>query len=84
MECTPVFSGRSAGKGKDGVGGGLSTLSRMAVVGHSDGLVSASGCSQCMSWSSSNALNFPLHIGAFRMGMTSLLTMGLQPSDQQL
>lgn len=58
MECTAVFSGRSAGKGKDRVGGGPSTLSQMAVAGPTDVLVSASGYIQCMSWSSTYALNF--------------------------
>lgn len=61
MECIAVFSGRSAGKGKDGVGGGLSTLSRMAVVGHGDVLVSASGSIQRTSWHSTAALTFRLH-----------------------
>lgn len=76
MECIAVFSGRSAGKGKDGVGGGLSTLSGMAVVGHGDVLVSATyvlALNRCF--------NLPT---AQWMWMAWLLTRRLQPSNHNL
>lgn len=57
MECIAVFSGWSAGKGKDGAGGGLSTLSGMAVAGHGDALVSASGRIQRTPWLSSTVVD---------------------------